>query len=174
MPSTTKAGKNNDPPIRQESVPSHQQDQNAKADQEIHERHNDGGYRHDQARKIDLADQLFVVDQAIGSLAQPGGKESPRQDAGEHHQRVRRVAVRRQFGDAAENDGEYQHGEKGANERPQHADDRLLIADRQDRATRAPGTARDIARGPANSGVQTYQLQLLRCFSFRYVLGVAR
>ena len=73
--------------------------------------------------------RLVVVDQAVGSLAQPGGKKSPRQDAGEHHERVGRVAVRRQFGDAAENDGEDQHREKGPNERPQHADDCLLIAD---------------------------------------------
>src|SRR5580704_13551676 len=82
------------PPIRREPVPGHQPKQNAEADEEIDERCNDRRYRHDQAREIDLTDQLLIIDEAVGSVTQPRGKKSPRQNPGEHHERIRRIAVR--------------------------------------------------------------------------------
>ena len=83
-------------------VPTHQHEQNAKADEEIHKRHNDLAIGTISAWEINLADQIRISDQAIGSLAQPGGKERPRQDTGKHHQRVRCIAIRRQFGDSGQ------------------------------------------------------------------------
>jgi hypothetical protein len=42
-----------------------------------------------------------------------------------------RIAFRRQLGDTAENDGQYQHGQQRPNECPQHPDYGLLITHRQ-------------------------------------------
>ena len=95
-------------------------DQYAKADQKIHERDDDRRRWDNEARKIDLADQICIVDQTIRGFAESGRKKRPRQYASEHHERIRRIAIRRQFGNAAKDNGENQHGEKGANERPQH------------------------------------------------------
>ena len=42
--------------------------QNAKADKKIHKRYANGSYRHNQARKIDLADQGGIIDKTVRSL----------------------------------------------------------------------------------------------------------
>ena len=86
---------------------------------------------HDQPREIDLADQIRIADQAARRLAEAGREERPRQHAGEHHQRVGRVAIRRQLGDSAEDDGEDNHGQERPDHRPGSADHRLLVAHRQ-------------------------------------------
>jgi glutamine phosphoribosylpyrophosphate amidotransferase len=43
---------------------------------------------HNQARKIDLADEVGAANHAIGSVRKHGGKEGPRQHPGKDHDRV--------------------------------------------------------------------------------------
>ena len=95
----------------------------------VDERHNYSGHRHDHSRKINFADQTCIINQSIRGLAQTGRKKGPRQNAGKHHQCVRRIAIGWQFGDTAENDRKYQHGRKRPNDCPQYTNDGLFVAD---------------------------------------------
>ena len=46
---------------------------------------------------------------------------APRQHAGKDHQRIRRIAVAGQPGQAAEDHGEDHHGQEGPDDGPEHA-----------------------------------------------------
>src|SRR5262249_2148350 len=105
-------------PAREELVPCHHENQNGKADEEVNERYHHRRRWHDQSREVDLADQVGIIDQAVGSFAQTSRKEGPRQNTGEDHQGVRCAPVGRQTRDLAEDNGEDEHGENGPNQCP--------------------------------------------------------
>ena len=117
-------------PARHELVPDHQRHEDRKADEKIHEGHHHRRDRHDQSRKIDLADEIGIADEAVRGIGQRGGEETPGQHAGEDHQRIGRRAVRGQLGQFAEDDGEDHHRQERADERPGGPDHRLLVAHR--------------------------------------------
>lgn len=54
--------------------------------------------------------------------------DGPRQHAGKDHQRIGRIAVAGQPGQAPKDHRKNHHGQEGPQHRPQHADDRLLGA----------------------------------------------
>src|SRR5262249_49494261 len=73
---------NQDLPAREELIPCHHQNQDGKADEEVNERYHHRRRWYDQSREVDLADQVGIIDQAVGSLAQSSRKEGPRQNTG--------------------------------------------------------------------------------------------
>ena len=80
--------------------------------------------------KYTLLIRLALPIRLLEASAERGGEETPRQHAGEHHQRIGRRAVRGQLGQLAEDDGEDHHRQERPDERPGGADDRLLVAHR--------------------------------------------
>jgi len=81
------------------------------------------------AGEVHLRDQVAVRHQAVGGLGQDGVEELPRQHAGQHEQRIPHPAVRRQPGDSAEDEGEDDDRAQRPNDRPRHAEKRLLVVD---------------------------------------------
>ena len=73
---------------------------------------------------------MGVADEAVRGIGQSGGEEAPGQQASEHHQRVRRRAVRGEPSQFAEDDGEHHHCQERTNERPGGPDHRLLVTHR--------------------------------------------
>ena len=73
---------------------------------------------------------MRIADDAAGGVTQHAGEQEPGHEAREHHNGIGRLAFARQICQPAKDDGEDHHGEKGADERPGHADHSLLVADR--------------------------------------------
>ena len=109
----TKNGRVKNLPAGQELIPEHHPDEDGEADQKIDERHDDGGGGDDEAREIDLADEVGVADEAAGGARERGGEELPGQHAGEDHQGVGCSAFAGQLGHFAEDDGEDHHRRSG-------------------------------------------------------------
>ena len=112
------------------------------------------GERHDQAREVDLADQVGVADHAARGVAEHRREQGPRQQAGEDHQRVGRPRFARQLGDVAEHDREDHHGQERPDEGPGDADDGLLVAHRDVAPGEDQRTARDSARDRASTAAR--------------------
>ena len=130
---------------RHKSIPDHESKQNYQADEEIDERNNDGRHGNDHPRKVDLADQVRIRDDAIGSIARmPSRKKST---ATSRHKpsadRARPFAG--QFRNTAKHDCENDHRENWAENRPDDADNCLLVTDGEVAPREAPKTARDNA-----------------------------
>ena len=83
----------------------------------------------DEARKINLGNQVGVANQAVAGLAHGGGKKLPRQVRRHDEQGIRNGARRGQLGNLAEHDGEHNRREQRPDDGPRHADDGLLVAD---------------------------------------------
>ncbi len=71
-------GEEEELPARQEPVVDHHAGEDDEADQKINKRHDDGSGGDDEPREVNLADEVGIADEAIGSLSQGGGEESPR------------------------------------------------------------------------------------------------
>ncbi len=72
-----KHGEEEELPAGQELVVDHHAGEDDEADQEINERHDDGGGRDNEPREVNLADEVGIADEAIGGLGQGGGEEGP-------------------------------------------------------------------------------------------------
>ena len=116
------------PPAGHHAEPGHHRGEQEHPHQEVHQRGEDGGEGDQQAREVDLPDQPLVVDHAVPRLAEDGGEELPRQQRGEHGDRIGEVTGRRaphQVEEGLEDDdrgGRLQHHPGGA----EHG---LLVAD---------------------------------------------
>ena len=168
-------------PARHELVPDHQPDEDREADEEIDEGNHHRRDRHDQPRKIDLADEIGIADEAVRGIGQRGGKETPGQHAGKDHQRIGRRAVRRQLGQFAEDDREDHHGQKRADERPGGPDHRLLVAHRNvapgqhlKQLAVLPQVAPIVALGTAgfDDGFLHRHLNSKHCFALQLIMDV--
>ena len=78
--------------------------------------------------KYTLLMRLALPMRLLEASASAVAKKAPRQHAGKDHQRIGRVAVRRQLGQFAEDDREHHHRQERADERPGGANHRLLVA----------------------------------------------
>jgi len=79
-----KAGEVEDLPARQELIPDHHGNEDSKTDEEIYEGRNKGGRRNDHPWKIDLTDEIGIIDKAVGGLGQGIGKKRPGQHGSEY------------------------------------------------------------------------------------------
>jgi hypothetical protein len=122
-------GKQQDLPSREKLIPDHHADQDDKTYEEVDESDDHGGGGNNEPGKIDLADEVGVVDQTSRSFREGGGKKGPRQHAGEDHQGVRRRALSGEFGNPAEDDGKNDHRQEWTDQRPSDANDGLFVTD---------------------------------------------
>ena len=132
-------------PARAQAKPGQQQKQQHEINPEVDQRHDRGRGGNNDARKIDLADEVGVGDETIRGLAQNAGNEKPRQHPGENQDRIGHRAVARKLGELAENDREDRHGQSRPHNRPDDADHGLLVTHR-DVAPREDGE--EFAIGP--------------------------
>ena len=79
-------------PAGSDPVPQHQDDEQAQGDEKVDEGRRHGSTGNDQARKIDLGDQVGVTDQAAGGFRERGGEKLPGKDGGKHEDRLRQSA----------------------------------------------------------------------------------
>ncbi len=63
-----KCGQKQDVPIGRELIINHEKEKNNETNDNIHKGGNHCGGGYDETRKIDLADQVCVVDQAVGRI----------------------------------------------------------------------------------------------------------
>ena len=84
---------------------------------------------HDQARKVDLGNKIGIARHAFAGCTQGRGKKLPWQHACHHEQGIGCGTIGVKFCDAAEEDREYDHCQKRANDCPGNADGGLLISD---------------------------------------------
>jgi hypothetical protein len=122
-------GQKQDLPAGKELIPDHHADKNDKTDQKIDECDYHGGSGNDKPGKIDLADEVGVIDQTARSFREGGRKKGPRQHAGEDHESVRSRSFSGEFGHFTEDDGENDHRQKWPDQRPSDANDRLFVPD---------------------------------------------
>ncbi len=98
------------------------------SDGEIDQTGQHRGDRQNQARKINFGDHVLVVHDDVGAIGEGERKICPRNERGEIKNRIRE-SLRRQFGQAAEKDGEHAHSHERLQDYPQDADGGLLVAD---------------------------------------------
>jgi len=115
-------------PIRQEPVKGHHQGHQDQGNGEIHETGDDRSRGHDQARKINLRNQIDVCDETIARFAERIREEIPWQHAGHDQQSIRHRGIGVELGDTAEENREDNHREQRTHDRPYHANYRLFIA----------------------------------------------
>jgi hypothetical protein len=97
-------------------------------DEEIDEARDHAARRNDQPREVNLGNQVGIGHKAVAAFRQGGGKKLPRKHTAEHEQRIGHPAGRH-LAEPAKHQGQYDHGEKRADEGPGHTDYRLLVAD---------------------------------------------
>lgn len=93
---------------------------------ESHEVACNGCERHDESRKINLAEHVRVFDERFARLVQTFRKVSPEADACKVKQRLRK-SVCADFCDAAEYDHEHDCGHNGLDKEPQRPENGLLV-----------------------------------------------
>ena len=142
----------------EEGVNQVDHDKEAQLDGEAQQVADDIGNRHHQAREIDLAEDCGVGDEGIRGLGQALCKVVPHRRTGEVEKRAR-DAVGRDPGDAAEDNHIHDDGQGGLHDKPDRAQDRLLVLG-DDVALDEQGT--EVAVGP----------QLLEVHGEELVLGL--
>jgi hypothetical protein len=121
-----------DAPARRDAETEHHAEQHHEREGEIDERREDRGDRRDQARKIDLGDQVLVVNEAVPGCGERRGEELPG-----HECAVGRDCVgdplRRGHVPGPQQEPEQQredhHRHQRLNHRPRDPEQRLLVAD---------------------------------------------
>jgi len=86
----------------------------------------DDGDGHDQAREVDLAEEMRVLDEGLGGAGEAVGEIAPEHRAG-HVKEHGRETVRGKAGDAAEHDGKDKRVQDGLNDEPKRTEDGLLV-----------------------------------------------
>ena len=87
-----------------------------------------GRARNDHAREIHLRDEIGAADHAGGAVVHGVGEICPRQQAGEREQRIRNAVGRARRRAARTTSVKMSIGSRRLNNRPQHAERRLLVA----------------------------------------------
>ena len=93
---------------------------------ESHQVAGNGGKRHDESRKVHLAEHVRVFDECFAGLVQTFRKIGPQTNACEVKERLREP-VGADFGDAAEHDHEHDGSHDGLDKEPQRAENGLLV-----------------------------------------------
>jgi hypothetical protein len=87
---------------------------------------NDDGERRDEAREVDFSENAGIGHKCGGGFCEASREVVPRSDAGEVEKHGRQ-AIGRQLGQAAEDYCENESGQDGLDEKPQRAEDGLLV-----------------------------------------------
>ena len=82
--------------------------------------------RRDESGKVNFAENAGVRHKSGGGLCETGGEVVPRRDTGEVEEH-RRQSIGGQFGKTAEDHREHGGGEQGLDEKPQRAENGLLV-----------------------------------------------
>ena len=106
-------------------VRKHNQEQ-SHLNAESYEVARDGSKRHNESRKVNLAEHVRVFDECFAGLVQTFRKIGPQANAREVKERLWEP-VGADFGDAAEHDHEHDGGHDGLNKEPQRAENGLLV-----------------------------------------------
>src|SRR4029077_20361347 len=99
-------------------------------DQQIQKTGNDCSGWNDQTREINFRYQIGIGDQTVAGFSECIGEELPGQHCGKHQNWIR-DAVGWHLGDPAKYDRKNYHGDKGAKDRPNHADGGLFVPNRK-------------------------------------------
>ena len=115
-------------PGRGMPMKEHQHEQQHQGDDEIDQFGEHRGEGQNDARKVDLAQQVGFGDEAVGAFGDGIGEIGPGHQGGEAEQGIGH-AVGTDLGEFAEDDGENDHGKKRLNDRPANAEHRLGVTD---------------------------------------------
>ena len=106
---------------------SHKEQEEDKLDEESDEVAHQDGDGHGQARKVDLAEEVAVLDKGVAGFGQAFGKVAPNHRTA-HVEEEGRQFIGGKLGDVAKNDRKGDGGKQGLDEIPDGAKDGLLVS----------------------------------------------
>ena len=109
--------------------PHHHAEQHHRCEEEVHDRHGDPGEREKNAGEVDLRDESTIGNEAGAGERHRRREVRPREKRRIREDRIRN-ALGREVGESPEDECKDDHRQERLQDRPQHADRRLLVAHR--------------------------------------------